>query len=62
VSAGDRLIIDGEDDEQSLMVRETKDGFLFDVYEAGIYASAGLTAEQAALIVEWLRDRIGGTD
>jgi hypothetical protein len=62
VSAGERLIIDGEFEEQSLLVRETKDGFLFDVYEAGIYASMDLTAKDAAVLVEWLRDRIGGTE
>jgi hypothetical protein len=62
MSAGDRLLVDGEFDEQSLLVRETKDGFLFDVYEAGIYASMDLTAEGAALLVKWLRDRIEGGD
>jgi hypothetical protein len=62
VSAGERLIIDGEWDKQSLLVRETKDGFLFDVYEAGIYASMDLTTKEAAVLVKWLRDRIEGTD
>jgi hypothetical protein len=61
MSAGERLIIDGAD-ERSLLVRETKYGFLIDVYEDGVYSSMDLTAEQAALVVEWLRDRIEGVD
>jgi hypothetical protein len=62
VSAGERLIIDGEWDNRSLLVRKTKDGFLFDAYENGIYASMDLTTGEAALLVKWLRDRIEGTD
>jgi hypothetical protein len=61
VSAGERLIIDGAD-ERSLLVRETKDGFVIDVFENGIYASAEIATEVAALLVKWLRDRIEGTD
>jgi hypothetical protein len=62
MSVGDRRIIYGEFEEQRLLVRETKDGFLFDVYEAGSYASMDLTTEEAAVLVKWLRDRIEGTD
>jgi hypothetical protein len=61
VSVGERLIIDGAD-ERSLLVRETKDGFLLDAYENGIYASMDLTTGEAALLVKWLRDRIEGVD
>jgi hypothetical protein len=61
MSVRDQLIIDG-DDERSLLIRETKHGFLFDVYEDGVYSSTDLTTEQAALVVKWLRDRIEGTD
>jgi hypothetical protein len=62
VSAGDRRIIYGEYKEQRLLVRETKDGFLFDVYEDGMFSSMDLTTEQTALLVKWLLDRTGGTD
>jgi hypothetical protein len=62
MSVGDRRIIYGEHKEQRLLVRETRDGFLFDVYEDDIYASMDLTTKDAALLVKWLRDRIEGTD
>lgn len=62
MSVGERLIMDSEDDDRSLLVRETRDGFVLDVYEDGVYSSVFLTTSAAALLVKWLRDRIEGVD
>jgi hypothetical protein len=49
-------------EQYSLIVTRKVDGFMFEAIEGRYYAVVDLSTEDTALLVEWLRDRIEGTD